>query len=114
MSRNGVAPYRGEALPLDSIAGALGTGTLIRGSVEPLGDRIRVSVHLVEGLSGADFDRGVDSACPVCGSKKVEKTLMVPALSRGGKAAGPDAEQDVVRLRLRLSDVVEIVGGDER
>jgi hypothetical protein len=32
--------------------------------------------------SGADYDKGGGSACPVCGSKKVEKALMAPALAR--------------------------------
>ncbi len=57
VSGNGVAPFRGTTAPLDSIADVLEVGTLIKGSVEPVGDRLRVSVRLVEGLSGADFDR---------------------------------------------------------
>jgi len=58
VSRNGVAGYRGSELGRDSIARALGAGTLITGSVEPeRGDRLRVTVRLVEGISGADFQR---------------------------------------------------------
>ena len=57
VSRNGVEPFRDHAAPLDSIAEALSVGTLIRGSVEPAQDRLRVSVHLVDGVSGADITR---------------------------------------------------------
>ena len=57
VSRNGVAPFRGSTAPLDSIAGVLEVGTLIKGSVEPVGDLLRISLRLVEGLSGSDFER---------------------------------------------------------
>lgn len=57
VSRNGVAPFQGGSAPLDSIAEALEVGTLIRGSVEPEGDRLRVTVRLVEGFSGSDIHR---------------------------------------------------------
>lgn len=57
VSRNGVAPFRGvEALP-DSVAGLLGVGTLVDGSVERVGDRVRVNLRLIDGTSGAEFRR---------------------------------------------------------
>ena len=55
VSRGGVGPFRGTAIAPDSIARALGVGTLIRGSVEQQGSRVRVNVRLVDGNSGADF-----------------------------------------------------------
>ncbi|HXF95463.1 MAG TPA: hypothetical protein VNI61_05110, partial [Gemmatimonadales bacterium] len=36
---------------------ALGAGTLVEGSVEPVGQRVRVTFRLVDGSSGADFRR---------------------------------------------------------
>jgi len=57
ISRNGVAPYRSGDVPRDSIARALKVGSLIEGTVEKVGDRIRVTSRLVDGNSGADFDR---------------------------------------------------------
>ena len=57
ISRGGVAQYRGEALPRDSIARALGAGTLVEGSVEDAGPRLRLSVRLVDGSSGTDIRR---------------------------------------------------------
>jgi TolB-like protein len=57
VSLNGVAPYRGAAIERDSIARALRAGTLVDGSVEPLGDRVRATVRLVDGTSGAEVER---------------------------------------------------------
>ncbi len=57
ISSNGVAPYRDPDVPRDSIARALGVGSLIEGAVEPAGNRVRVTVRLVDGPSGADLDR---------------------------------------------------------
>jgi len=57
VSRGGVAAYRGSTLAPDSIARALQAGTLVRGTVEKEGDKALVTVRLVDGSSGADFQR---------------------------------------------------------
>ncbi len=57
ISRNGVAPFRDENIARDSIARALGVGSLIVGSVEQSRDRLRVTARLVDGNSAADFAR---------------------------------------------------------
>src|SRR3989441_549200 len=57
ISRNGVAPYRATDLPRDSIARLLRAGTLVQGSVETVGTRLRVTVRLVDGTSGSDIRR---------------------------------------------------------
>jgi serine/threonine-protein kinase len=59
VSRNGVAPFRGTSISPDSVARALKVGSLIRGSVEPDGDDLRITARLVDGLSGADLERRV-------------------------------------------------------
>ena len=59
VSRNGVAAYRGTDVTPDSVARALEVGSLIRGSVEPDGSDLRITVRLVDGLSGADIERRV-------------------------------------------------------
>ncbi|TME30582.1 MAG: hypothetical protein E6I62_08755, partial [Chloroflexi bacterium] len=55
--RNGVARYRHAAASSDSIARAFKAGSLVEGSVEEVGDHVRVTVRLVDGSSGADIDR---------------------------------------------------------
>jgi serine/threonine-protein kinase len=57
VSAGGVAPYRGTTVSRDSIARALGAGALVTGSVERVGGKIRVTVRLVDGESGADLQR---------------------------------------------------------
>ncbi len=57
ISKGGAATFRGTTAPSDSIARALDVGTLVRGSVEPDGDRLRVTVRLSNAMSGADFER---------------------------------------------------------
>jgi serine/threonine-protein kinase len=66
VSANGVAPFRGtpDVIPRDSIARALRAGTLVDGSVEPVGDRIRATVRLVDGFSGADVGERVSFTLP--------------------------------------------------
>lgn len=57
VSRNGVGRFRGSDLPRDSVARALDAGTLVEGSMERAGDRIRINVALVDGNSGAQIER---------------------------------------------------------
>ena len=66
VSANGVAPFRGkeEIIARDSIARALRASTLVAGSVEPVGDRVRATVRLVDGTSGADVGERVSFTLP--------------------------------------------------
>lgn len=57
VSQNGVEPYRGSSLPPDSIGRALDAGSVIRGTVQPDGERVRVNVYLTDSESGADIER---------------------------------------------------------
>jgi serine/threonine-protein kinase len=57
ISANGVAPYRAGDVPPDSIARTLHVGTLVRGGVERRGDKLHLTIRLIDGGSGADFDQ---------------------------------------------------------
>jgi eukaryotic-like serine/threonine-protein kinase len=57
ISKGGVAPFRGDSFPRDSVARALQAGTLIIGELEENAGRLRTTVRLADGGSGADFDR---------------------------------------------------------
>jgi len=56
-SRNGVSQFRQDSIAPDSIARALDAGTLVQGAVNDAGGRVRVSVRLIDGASGADYKR---------------------------------------------------------
>lgn len=51
-SRNAVKPFRDARVPLDSIVRELGVGSLVEGSVERSGRRIRATVRLVDAWTG--------------------------------------------------------------
>lgn len=55
ISRNGVGAFRGA--PRDSLIAALNVGTLIEGSIESSGDRIRATIRIVDGESGTEIRR---------------------------------------------------------
>jgi TolB-like protein len=54
-SRNAAARFRDSDVPRDSVASALGVGTLVGGLIEPQGDRLKVTVRLFEGFNGNEF-----------------------------------------------------------
>ncbi len=54
VSKNGVAPFRRDP-NVDTVAAALQAGTIVRGAVEKVGERVRVEFRLVDGNSGADY-----------------------------------------------------------
>lgn len=56
VSRNGVEPFRATNVHVDSVARALNAGTLVQGSVSESGDRLRVTVQLVDGERGTVID----------------------------------------------------------
>lgn len=57
VSRGGVTPFRGKAVARDSVARLLNAANIVDGAVENLGNRVRVTVRLVDGASGADLRR---------------------------------------------------------
>jgi len=75
ISRNGVLPFRHSDLAPDSIARAVGAGTLVEGSVDPVRDRVRVSVRLVDGASGADLLTRASFEEPAGNSLLIRDTL---------------------------------------
>ncbi|HZD79762.1 MAG TPA: adenylate/guanylate cyclase domain-containing protein [Actinomycetota bacterium] len=52
VSRNGVKPFENASVPPDSVARALGAGTLVQGSVDESDGRLRVRVQLIDGRKG--------------------------------------------------------------
>jgi eukaryotic-like serine/threonine-protein kinase len=95
VSANGVAPFRGkeDVVPRDSIARALRASTLVAGSVEPVGDRVRATVRLVDGTSGADVGERVSFTLPVQEVLRVRDSVI---------------QQTARLLRARLGDEVRL------
>jgi len=57
VSKSGASMFKGSDASADSIAKTLKAGTLVRGTVEEAGDKLRVSVRLIDGNSGADLNQ---------------------------------------------------------
>jgi TolB-like protein len=55
ISRNGVAPFKGRSVTPDSLARALRVGTLVDGTIAQSGNRLRVTVSLVNTGTGAEI-----------------------------------------------------------
>jgi len=53
VSRYGVAPYRNASVAMDSLARALQVGTLVQGTVAQSGDRLRVTVDMINTGDGS-------------------------------------------------------------
>ncbi|MDP2480749.1 MAG: hypothetical protein Q8W51_14195 [Candidatus Palauibacterales bacterium] len=49
---NGVKPFRDASVPFDSVGRLLNAGTVVDGSVQGTGDRVRVTVQLVDASTG--------------------------------------------------------------
>jgi len=55
ISADGVRPFRGATIPLDSISRALKVGTVVRGAIEPVSKGVKVTVRLVDAVSEVDL-----------------------------------------------------------
>jgi serine/threonine-protein kinase len=55
ISQNGVLPYKKSTVTPDSVARALKVGTLVEGTLSQAGDRLRVSVSLINATSGSEI-----------------------------------------------------------
>jgi serine/threonine-protein kinase len=92
VSRGGVAPFRGHEVVRDSIARLLGAAYLVDGEVENLGSRVRVTIRLVDGASGAEVRR---------------QALELPAASQLA-IRDSVAKQAALFLRERLGDEIRL------
>jgi serine/threonine-protein kinase len=57
VSQSGVEKFRGAQFNFDSVEAVLNAGILVRGTVSDEGDKLSVSVRLVDGNSGVDIER---------------------------------------------------------
>jgi eukaryotic-like serine/threonine-protein kinase len=54
VSKDAVARFRGKDVRPDSVASTLQAGTLIKGSVNENGNRVKINISVIDGISGAD------------------------------------------------------------
>ena len=127
ISRNGVRPYQDTPVTLDSIARALGAGTVIEGSVTRSGERLRVSAQITETatmtqLASLSLDRPwgdwlaiVDDVVEeIAEGLRRELGVEVRLRERRAGSANPAAWELVQRAdRLRADHRPLMMAGDE-
>jgi eukaryotic-like serine/threonine-protein kinase len=82
VSRAGVEPFRAGGVAPDSVARAVNSGTLVQGSVTQTGDRVRVSLNLLDGnsgvrIGGASFDGPAQNLLAVQDSLSQEAARLI-------------------------------------
>ena len=76
VSRHGVIPYRNSELTRDSIARALNVGTVLFGSVERVGQYLRVTIRLADGRTGEDIIERRGFQLPLGATKAMQDSLI--------------------------------------
>jgi serine/threonine-protein kinase len=114
ISRNGVGPYRRTELPRDSVARALAAGTLVEGTVEPVRDRVRVTVRLVDGASGADLGQRASFEQPASHLLVIRDTLAMEVARVLRERLGEDLRLREERAATRSVDAWAMVQRAER
>jgi serine/threonine-protein kinase len=97
ISKSGVGLFRGKDVSVDSVVSALRVGTLVRGTVEDLGNRLRVGVRLVDGNSGDVLERATFEQ-PMANVLAAQDTLAMRVADFLRKRVGSE-----VRLRSQRS-----------
>jgi TolB-like protein/Flp pilus assembly protein TadD len=113
ISRTSVMEYATRTKPLTQIAQELNVGTIIEGSVQVVGDRLRVNVQLIEAatdehLWAERYDRTLDDAFAVQ-SDIAQRIVEAVGATLGGAersaiAAAPTSNAEAYRLFLQGQD----------
>jgi tetratricopeptide (TPR) repeat protein len=105
-----VMGYAGRGTPLKQIAGELGVGSVMEGSVQVVGGRLRVNVQLIDAASDAHlwaehYDRTLDDAFAIQSDVAQKIVAAVGAAlgdaERKSVAQAPSANAEAYRLYLQ-------------
>jgi len=113
ISRTSVMGYADRSTPLRQIAAELGVGSLVEGSVQVVGARLRVNVQLIDAMSDAPlwaerYDRTLDDAFAI--QSDVAKQIVaavgaaVSHTEQEGLSAAPTANAEAYRLYVQGRD----------
>ena len=114
LSRNGVLPFRHSNLLPDSVARALDAGTLVEGSVEPVRDRVRVTVRLVDGATGADLLQRAAFEHPAGNLASIRDTLATEVARVLRERLGEEVRLREERAATKSTDAWTLVQQAER
>jgi TolB-like protein/DNA-binding SARP family transcriptional activator len=100
IARNSTEVYKGKAVDIRQIGRDLGVKYVLEGSIQSMGERIRVTAQLVEAASGSNiwserYDRPVDDLFAV----QSDVTQRIAATLGGYEGAVADAERSILRRK---------------
>jgi eukaryotic-like serine/threonine-protein kinase len=109
ISRTSVMGYEGTKTPLRQIARELGVGSVVEGSVQVVGDRLRVNVQLIDATTDAHlwaerYDRTLDDAFAI--QSEVARQIVaavggvLSSAEQGRLTAVPTANAEAYRLYM--------------
>jgi serine/threonine-protein kinase len=110
MGRTSVMGYAGTTKTLPAIADELGVGSIVEGSAQVLGDRLRVNVQLLDAATGRHlwaerYDRTLDDAFAIQSDVAQQIVAAVGATLGGSEQAAiaeaPTANAEAYRLYLQ-------------
>ena len=110
ISRTSVMGYEGTKTPLRQIARELGVGSVVEGSVQVVGDRLRVNVQLIDAATDAHlwaerYDRTLDDAFAI--QSEVAQQIVaavggvLTSAEQGSLTAAPTANAEAYRLYMQ-------------
>ncbi|HUL70958.1 MAG TPA: protein kinase [Gemmatimonadales bacterium] len=110
ISRTSVMGYQGTRKPIRQIAEELGVGSVVEGTVQVAGGRLRVNVQLIDAATDAHlwaerYDRRLDDAFAIQSEVAQQIVAAVGAAltgaEQGSLAAAPTANAEAYRLYLQ-------------
>ncbi len=119
ISRTSVMGYQGTAKPVRVIGAELGAGSIVEGSVQVAGNRLRVNVQLIDAATDAhrwaeQYDRTLDDAFAVQSdiARRIVAAVgaVVTAAEQGRLAAMPTANPEAYRLYVRAREYLSRPG----
>jgi serine/threonine-protein kinase len=110
ISRTSVMGYEGTKTPLRQIARELGVGSVVEGSVQVVGDRLRVNVQLIDAFTDAPlwaqrYDRKLDDAFAI--QSEVAQRIVaavggvLTSAEQGRLTAVPTANAEAYRMYMQ-------------
>ena len=120
ISRTSVLSYAGTQKPLRQIATELGVGSIVEGTVQVVGERLRVNVQLIDASSDAHlwadrYDRTLDDAFAIQSEVAQQVVAAVGAAlsqaERQGLTEAPTTNPEAYRLYLQGHEYFTRPGG---
>jgi eukaryotic-like serine/threonine-protein kinase len=114
LSKDAVGRFRGTSVTQDSIISVLEPGTLVRGSVSKDGDRVSISVRVINGNSGVDEGEGLVFESPASDLLAVTQNVADSVSTYLRQVVGLDIRRSALAVGNRNKDAWSLYQQAER